>query len=1254
MTCPHCGNATTAGQGRCPVCNGVLTGEDRAQDETGVTPAFSQNPLSDGEVTRAPVSPIGRSTPPPGRSTPLPGGATRQPTPPPGSLTDRGGANASMTEGGGTSRMRPVAIGPLVPGESFGTRYHVIRALGAGGMGAVYQAWDDELGVAVAIKVIRPEVLADPDTSAEIERRFKRELLLARQVTHRNVVRIHDLGEIDGIKYITMPYIQGSDLATVLKRQGKLSVPRAMAIARQIAAGLSGAHEAGVVHRDLKPENIMIDGDFALIMDFGIARGLTGVDGTMVGVVRGTIGYMAPEQARGENVDQRADIYSFGLILYDMLLGRVRHTKSGHTAVAELMERMQRAPQSAREVDPEIPAEVDELLTRCIEPDPANRYQTSAELVQSFEQLDPEGHLLAGVGSGSGSHRSGFGSASSLARRFKRLAKPGKLVAAAAVFVLVSAGTVVFLTTRDTETAAPVAAPAGEQTALAILPFRNASGDASLDWLGPSLSEILRTEVGQSPQLRTIGSDRLQQLLTDLRISGASNLDPATLRRLAEFSNAHSVMWGQYLKFGNEIRIDATIEDLRGQRSIPLKAQAPNQGALVAALGELARSVREQLAPAAAASTDLGGVTKPSTQSLMALRYYNDGIALSRQGKHSEALKQYEASTKEDREFALAYAKLAEAYKNLSYDNEAEQFSRKASALSDALPAREKYLVQAGHARILGDNRKAIESYESLLKASPDDLTVHYELARLQEETGALDQSREHYLRVLKDDPKYVDALLAIGRVEVRRREPQAALDYLNQGLTLAIQFDNPEARGNILNAMGIAYKRLNKAEEALRYYNEALDIRRRLGQKGGVAASLSEIAQVNVVMGRPGDALKNYNEALEVRREIGDKRGVGNTLLDLGAFHYSRSEYVEALKFFRESLQLQRELGNKNAEALLLNNIGSVYFNLAQYDDATTNFERALALREETKAATDIAQTLHNLAEVNVKMGQYDKALERYLRALQLSRDAGNKRGAALESYGVATLFEYQGRFGAALSSKEEALKALQELGEGGFWLAEMLSGYGNALSQLGRWDEARTRLTEALKLAREMKNQTLVSQTLNFLGDSYFFAGDFASARSPFEQAMPAASAAKDRHMMLLTQVNLAKLDAKEKPAAAVPALTRLVREADAEGLRYLSISASLHLGDALQRLKRYDAARQEFTRAVTGSERLGLRALLAGGHHGLAAVFAAEGNAGEAARHRANATRLIDEIQKEAGTEAVKKRADLAQMLVAGATF
>jgi serine/threonine protein kinase len=284
-----------------------------------------------------------------------------------------------------------------------------------GGMGAVYQAWDSELGVAVAIKVVLPGVANDPEAAAEVEGRFKRELLLARQVTHKNVVRIHDLGEIDGIKYITMSYVEGSDLASILKQEGRLPVARVLAIARPVASGLAAAHAEGVVHRDLKPANIMIkkNGD-ALIMDFGIARstgrglaekisGLNAPPGalpsqasfnrTMVGTVVGTLEYMAPEQARAQDVDQRADIYSFGLILYDMLVGRPRAERAT-SAIAELQARMQQPPPSVKTSVPEIPEPLERLVMRCLEPDRDKRFATTAELVAAMDRLDDKGGLI--------------------------------------------------------------------------------------------------------------------------------------------------------------------------------------------------------------------------------------------------------------------------------------------------------------------------------------------------------------------------------------------------------------------------------------------------------------------------------------------------------------------------------------------------------------------------------------------------------------------------------------------------------------------------------------------------------------------------------------------------------------------------------------------------------------------------------------------------------------------------------------------
>jgi serine/threonine protein kinase len=280
--------------------------------------------------------------------------------------------------------------GPLKIGQDFGTRYTVLKLLGVGGMGVVYQVLDRDLGVPVALKVLRLPS-GNARATADMQRRFKTELLLARKVTHKNVIRIHDIGEIDGIRFITMPYVNGQDLATILKK-GPLSVTAAVRYARQLVAGLAAAHAAGVVHRDLKPANIMIgEDDQALLMDFGIARSNTpgSPQRTIAGAVVGTAAYMAPEQARGEAVDHRADIYAFGLILYEMLCG-ARFMPKG--AVADLFARMTAPPAAARAANRQVPEALDAIVTRCVQPGVSERYQSAAELAAALAALSRRGH----------------------------------------------------------------------------------------------------------------------------------------------------------------------------------------------------------------------------------------------------------------------------------------------------------------------------------------------------------------------------------------------------------------------------------------------------------------------------------------------------------------------------------------------------------------------------------------------------------------------------------------------------------------------------------------------------------------------------------------------------------------------------------------------------------------------------------------------------------------------------------------------
>jgi serine/threonine protein kinase len=235
----------------------------------------------------------------------------------------------------------PQAAGPassfwqlpaLLPGTRLGGRYEILQTIGEGGMGAVYKAEDRELGRTVALKVIRPELASDPD----ILQRFKQEILLASKVTDRNIIRIYDLGDAGGVKFITMEFVEGDDLRQILRRQGKLPAAEAVEIMEQVVSGLRAAHRMGIIHRDLKPGNIMRASDGrVLVMDFGLARSLQGDGMTRTGAMLGTMEYMSPEQAQAKDVDARSDIFTVGLILYELLTGIMPY--QAESAIASLL-----------------------------------------------------------------------------------------------------------------------------------------------------------------------------------------------------------------------------------------------------------------------------------------------------------------------------------------------------------------------------------------------------------------------------------------------------------------------------------------------------------------------------------------------------------------------------------------------------------------------------------------------------------------------------------------------------------------------------------------------------------------------------------------------------------------------------------------------------------------------------------------------------------------------------------------------------
>ena len=760
------------------------------------------------------------------------------------------------------------------------------------------------------------------------------------------------------------------------------------------------------------------------------------------------------------------------------------------------------------------------------------------------------------------------------------------------------------------------------------------------------MAETLSTDVGQSSHLRIVSAERVSQILRDLRISSDTSLDSATVQRLAEFSNADNIVWGRYVRFGDQIRIDATIQDMKRERTTAL-AESATENNILTAIDRLAGDIRSNLALSRSTIKELQGQSfKPSTNSLPAMRDYDDGLQLARRGNFLDAAKRFETATKEDPSFALAYSELAKTYASLGQDNDAEQASRKAVELSDQLPPQEKYLIQASHDQIQRNYPKAIEAYGNLAKAAPDNADVLFELGGLCQNSGAYDKAREEYTKVLTLDPKRVEAQLAMGRVEIYSGNPQKALEYLTRAQALAVEFSNNEERAQILQAMGVAYAALNKHEDALRNFRDSLEIERKLGLKKGIAKSLDAMASSEDVLGKPDQALKDYKEALDLWQELGDKAGTGDVLNDLAQFYVDHGQYDQGLKLFKESLQAEIDVGNQSNQGLVLNNIGNVYFFKGDYQNARTYFEQALQLREKLKISSNIADTLHNLADTSSKMGQYDLAVEQYLRALDLRRSTGDKRSAAIESSSMGTLFSYQGRYGAALSSEEDALKTFRELQERGYWLAEILGYYGNALAEVGRSDDAQKSLDEAMNVARELKNQATIAEIRGYQGDSAFYRGDYQAAATLYDEALKTASHTSGLDLILVSKFNVAKVAVRQgRFQAAASLLSKLSEDADSMGLKYVSVECLIYHAEALMNLKSYEAARKELESALYRSEKLGLRALLAESHYLLGRDLERAGKAAEAPEHYKQARKILDDIQKDAKTDTIVKRSDLS---------
>jgi serine/threonine protein kinase/tetratricopeptide (TPR) repeat protein len=928
MHCKHCGISTASTASHCPSCGrrveqgppdvaaAVLTPPPVVDGETSLGfPREDDSAQTSFDFHKAvdPAETI-HTTPPsapqaetrfaaPGEIPPAPGDDAAETLRPPTARDPEETSFEPVTQpprsssglgrpGTGSGVKRPLtggrrpasgSTGPLDIGQAFGERYHIIKVLGVGGMGAVYQAWDAELGVSVALKVIRPEIAADPFAALDIERRFKRELLLARQVTHKNVVRIHDLGEIDGIKYITMSYIDGSDLASVLKKETKLPVPRALKIARGMASGLVCAHVAGVVHRDLKPANIMLGADDEpTIMDFGIARSssrggqevappvnLTVGDlgssaallagRTMAGAIIGTVEYMAPEQAKGQEVDQRADIYAFGLILYDMLVGRKRSERAA-SAIEELQGRMAQAPPAPRTVNPEIPPAVDAIINRCLEPDAAKRFQTTEELEAALARLDDNGKPLPII---------------------RRLTKKG--MAAAAVLV-------VSLLTATFYLAQWLFAPPVQHdpVVLIISDFQNNTNDPTFN---QTLEPMVRRGLEDAGFISAYDRARIR---STFGVQPPEALDEAAARDLAIKQGVGVVLAGAISPRGNGYDISLkAMETVTGNTIVTSDGQASNKDQVLEVATRLVTTIRRALGDETSDSAQLFAMKSLSTASLDVVTHYAAAVEAQSRGKYEDALRSYQSTVQLDPNFGLGYQGMAAMSRNLGRLQDAEKYSNEALRHLDGMTTRERFAVRGLYFLSTGDLEQCVSEYAELIKQYPVDAIAHNSrancLSRLRRMTEAVDEVRQAiqilskpvlfrgnlavYSAYAGDFPGAEQAAQALEQPTdmstIALAFAQLGQGQLPNAAATYQQLAGLSARGRSWSASGLGDLALyeGRFSDAARIFEEgaAADLEAKNADRA--ARKLTSLASVQLLRGQKSAALTAVEKALEISK---------------------------------------------------------------------------------------------------------------------------------------------------------------------------------------------------------------------------------------------------------------------------------------------------------------------------------------------------------------------------------------------------
>jgi eukaryotic-like serine/threonine-protein kinase len=792
----------------------------------------------------------------------------------------------------------PLSAPTLRPGDLFGPRYRILHVLGAGGMGIVYHAWDQDLGEAVALKLIRSEVSSDPAMAKELEARFKRELLLARKVSHRNVVRIHDIGEVDGTKYISMSFVEGRDLSTTLKTTGHLPVDRVVHFTKQLAAGLHEAHQAGVIHRDLKPANIMLEGNDLIIMDFGIARSaLSPIEGktgkgvknwsrnalvtgaTVQGAIVGTMAYMSPEQAKGEPADERSDIYSLGMVMRDMLVG-MRQMDNPTDAVNELMARIEHAPKSVQSLDPTIPDDVDRIVTRCLQPNPAARFQSVQELRTALDHLD------------------------AALKPVNKARAVNRIVVAALVLLVIAVPAATWWLTRT-----PAPAVQHEPVSVVIADFQNGTGDPTFD---QTLEPMLKIALEDAGFITAFDRTTLRR---SLGVRPPEPLDERAAQELAVKQGLGVVMSGALQRKGNAYEVSArAIHAITGNELANVRANASNKTQVLAVATRLASDVREALGDDASEGDRRFAMETLSATSIDVVREYAAAADAMSSAKYDLALQHFGKAVEIDPNFGLGHAGLAIASRNLDRQQDAEKYIKAAVSHVGGMTERERYRTRGLYYMITGDPKQCVKEFGDLIKRYTADASARNNLALCSTYLRDMPRAVEEMRKVIAILPKralYRENLALYAAYSGDSEVAAAEASSTDPGLfaLLAVAFSHllkgelPAASDTYdglarFNELGASYKASGLGDLALYEgrFSEAADIFTRgatadlaVNETDRAANKYASLAYTEMLRGKGTDAVHAAERALQLSTTIKIRFLTGRVFTEVGASDQAR-----------------------------------------------------------------------------------------------------------------------------------------------------------------------------------------------------------------------------------------------------------------------------------------------------------------------------------------------------------------------------